>query len=61
MAGAFSEVLEQAQRHAREGSLKRGRGQNPSDGVDLAKLLKPFPIEWQRQEELFMRGYWNAG
>jgi hypothetical protein len=25
------------------------------DSVDLAKLLKPFPIEWERQEALFLR------
>lgn len=25
------------------------------DSVDLAKLLKPFPIEWEEQEALFMR------
>ena len=24
------------------------------DDVDLAKLLKPFPIEWERQEALFL-------
>jgi hypothetical protein len=24
------------------------------DTVDLAKLLKPFPIEWERQEALFL-------
>ncbi len=24
------------------------------DSDDLAKLLKPFPIEWERQEALFM-------
>jgi hypothetical protein len=24
------------------------------DSVDLAKLLKPFPIEWERQEALFL-------
>lgn len=24
------------------------------DSVDLAKLLKPFPIEWKRQEALFL-------
>jgi hypothetical protein len=28
-------------------------GQLP-DGLDLAKLLKPFPIEWERQEVLFL-------
>jgi hypothetical protein len=25
------------------------------DTVDLAKLLKPFPIEWERQEALLLR------
>jgi len=25
------------------------------DGQDLARLLKPFPIEWERQEALFLR------
>jgi hypothetical protein len=25
------------------------------NGVDLAKLLKPFPIEWERQETAFLR------
>jgi hypothetical protein len=25
------------------------------DGVDLANLLKPFPIEWERQESFFLR------
>ena len=25
------------------------------DTVDLAKVLKPFPIEWDRQEALFLR------
>ena len=25
------------------------------DGLDLAKLLKPFPVEWQKQEALFLR------
>jgi hypothetical protein len=25
------------------------------DGVDLAKLLKPFPVEWQDQEALFLK------
>ena len=29
-------------------------GQLP-DTVDLAKLLKPFPIEWERQEASFLR------
>ena len=29
-------------------------GQLP-DSVDLAKLLKPFPIEWDRQEAIFLR------
>jgi hypothetical protein len=24
------------------------------DNVDLAKLLKPFPIEWEKQEALFL-------
>lgn len=26
-----------------------------SDTIDLAKLLKPFPIEWERQEAVFLR------
>lgn len=25
------------------------------DTVDLAKLLKPFPLEWEQQEALFLR------
>jgi hypothetical protein len=25
------------------------------DTLDLAKLLKPFPLEWERQEALFLR------
>lgn len=25
------------------------------DTIDLAKLLKPFPLEWERQEALFLR------
>ncbi|WJR78730.1 hypothetical protein [Bradyrhizobium sp. NP1] len=25
------------------------------DGLDLAKLLKPFPVEWQKQEALFLK------
>jgi hypothetical protein len=29
-------------------------GQLP-DGVDLAKLLKPFPVEWQKQEAVFLK------
>lgn len=24
------------------------------DGLDLATLLKPFPLEWDRQEALFL-------
>ncbi len=24
------------------------------DGLDLAKLLKPFPLEWDRQEAIFL-------
>jgi len=25
------------------------------DNIDLSKLLKPFPLEWERQEALFLR------
>lgn len=24
-----------------------------TDGIDLAKLLKPFPIEWEKQQDFF--------
>jgi hypothetical protein len=25
------------------------------DSLDLAKLLKPFPLEWEKQEAIFLR------
>jgi hypothetical protein len=30
-------------------------------GLELAHLLKPFPIEWDRQEALFKRVAWRTG